>query len=177
SRDDDDLVLPGRVDEDQRDARRPAPLELELDARVIESLQRAHCEGVVPDGADHAHARTEARGGDGLIRAFAARKARELAPADGLARPRKPLDERNEVEVDRPDHGQLYGHRARAYSRAAGRLAASPGDPVRPAPRRRRATFAKRVCRICSECVTPAVLAGGSSGTVGMLPSPSTKRR
>ena len=69
-------------------------------------------ERVDADRADHPHVRAEPRRGDGLVRALAAGEALERRAGDRLPGPRQPLDARDEVEVDRPDDGELDSHEA-----------------------------------------------------------------
>ena len=104
---DDDLVLTVVGDEDQRDPRRPGVLDRELDARFAEAGERLVGERIGADRPDHAHTRAETGRRDRLVRPLAAGEAPEARPRDRLAGTGKPFDARDEVEVDRPDDGQL----------------------------------------------------------------------
>ncbi len=106
---DGDLVLALHVHVDQGNPGLALALELELDAGGDEPAERLLGERVVPDGADHLHLRAELRRRDRLVCAFAAGVAAELARRDRLAGPRQALHARDEVEVDRPDDGELDG--------------------------------------------------------------------
>src|SRR5581483_1015136 len=101
-----DLVLPLRVDVDERDPGLPAPLDVEPYPGRLEPPQRLVGEGVVADGADHRHVGAEPCGRDRLVRALAPGRAHELPAADRLTGARKAVDAEREVEVDRPHDRQ-----------------------------------------------------------------------
>ena len=108
ARRDDDLVLAGVVDDDRGEARRAVrdPHAAHVDPLGRELAPAQLPVRVVPDRAEHAHARAEPRGRDGLVRALAAGDLGEPRAADRLARPRQPLGAQHEVDVDRADHGE-----------------------------------------------------------------------
>ena len=136
----------------RRSARRPVcsvALELELDAGRDEPGAR-----LVGEARRRRRRRSSARsrraapprppGSRPCRRGCGGRRAR-----DGLARPRQPLDARDEVEVDRPDDGELDCHagarlavvtrRARAGRPARGRAGSRAGRTARPRASRGRA--------------------------------------
>ena len=59
---------------------------------------------IAPDGADHARARTHARGGDSLVCTLAAGVGDKTASADGLARTRHALARHRKVHVHAAEH-------------------------------------------------------------------------
>ena len=77
ARDDDDLVLAGRVDEDQRDPGRAGACERELDAGGLKPGERLVGVRILADGADHPDPSSESRRRDGLVRALASGEAVE----------------------------------------------------------------------------------------------------
>ena len=77
-----------RVADVHRGACALARLELRVDAELL--AHRSTCD-VVADTADHPHVRAEPSGGNGLVRALAARDSLEHRAGDRLSRPRQPL--------------------------------------------------------------------------------------
>jgi len=73
-------------------------------------VSRLPPEGVIPDGPDEHDRRTEAGRRDRLVAALAAMVPRERPAGDRLARPRKPLDGDDQVDVDRSDDDDPTAH-------------------------------------------------------------------
>ena len=118
ARDDDNLILAVARDEDDRDAGwRTNLAHGQLDSGLLQAGECIGGVGVPAHTADHAHRRAEPRRGDRLVRALAARDAVDGRTGEGLPGAWQALDLRNEIEVDRPDDGQLGGHAAIVSSR------------------------------------------------------------
>ena len=203
ARHDDDLVLAVVVDEDQRDARSsPACSSVELDAGRARARERlvgeARRRPTAPTIRTRRRAARRRPPGSRPCRPGSACEARA---GDRLARPRQPLDARDEVEVDRADDGELDRHgalrrRARAGRRARGRAGSRAGrtGPAQSEPRststasapRRRAPRARARARPArgtparrgaARRVTPARCSTGSQSTSSAAPgSPNHER-
>ena len=153
ARNDDDLVLPGRIDEDQRDARRTPGREVELHARAAKTRKRLICVRILADGADEPHRRSEPRRRHRLIRALPAGKALEPRTRHGLSGARQAVHTGHQVEVDRSDDRQLR-RQARLRRRLRCRFQDVRAPPARPSAmtsrrvgssRRKRAEIVHRV--------------------------------
>ena len=105
---DDDLVLAGGVDGDQRDASRAVrALQLvEADTGFLELGERGPREVILADAGDQRHDGAEPGRGDRLVGALPARDLAEGRAGDGLPRPRQPLGTGDEIEVDGADDGE-----------------------------------------------------------------------
>src|SRR5262249_37413904 len=108
---DDDLIVPGLVDDDERDAGGGIHLaHVQLEASQVG--ERFGPGGVAADTADEANVRAEPRRSDGLVRALAAGDPLEGRRGESLAGSRKPLDTRDEIEIDGADNRELNRHGA-----------------------------------------------------------------
>ncbi len=106
ARSDDDLVLPGGVDQDEGDSSRLGDrAKLERDTR---SPHRSECllgEGIAAHRPDERDVGSEEGTCDRLIRTLSPRHTREGRTADRFTSSGQSLAARDEVEVDRPDDG------------------------------------------------------------------------
>ena len=71
---------------------------------VLEPHHERRAERVATDSADHARARTHARGGDGLVSALATGVGDKTATTDCLARARHALARHRKVHVHAAEH-------------------------------------------------------------------------
>src|ERR1051325_7248708 len=109
ARDDDDGVLAADLIEDDGRAAGAVIVAVEDEARV-DAVVRVRAAGEVAERvasqfADEADPRAEARGGHGLVRAFAAGTEAELRAKDGLAPRGQPRRAEREVRDEAPHHG------------------------------------------------------------------------
>ena len=106
--DDDDHVLAVVGDEDDRHARRRIDFsDSSSTPGLAEPGERLVGVGSRADAADHADVGAEPGRGDRLVRPLSARYPLERRTAHRLTRSRQALDPCDEVEVDRPDDGEL----------------------------------------------------------------------
>ena len=112
---DDDLVLAGRVDEDERDTGGGVGAS-RIDLEPGLTGQSVVRERVPADAANEADLGTEPGGRNRLIGALPARNPLERRVRDRLARPGQPLDPGHEVEVDATDDGDRGSHSATVCS-------------------------------------------------------------
>jgi hypothetical protein len=99
---DDDLVLAGGVDEDQRHPRGRVGA-LRLYGQPLLPRQRLVGQRVAADAADERDVGAEPRRRDGLVGPLAAGDPAERRVGDGLAGAGQPAAARDQVEVHRPD--------------------------------------------------------------------------
>ena len=78
--------------------------ELNAHAGIPKSRHQRIAKRIAPDRANHARARTHARGGDGLVSALATGVGDKTAAADGLARARHALARHRKVHVHAAEH-------------------------------------------------------------------------
>ncbi len=103
---DDDLVLAGAGDVDQRDARGCVVDRhdaAEIDAGFPQQGERRFRFGVPADAADHLHLCAEAARRECLVRALAAGETPQFGVRDRLPRDREALRSGDDIEVDRAD--------------------------------------------------------------------------
>ena len=113
ARHDGDLVLAGRIHEDQSHARGLSGER--RDHRCVHALgregaSRFHLERVVAQGADEERGSPQARGGHGLVAPLASVMALVAAARDGLSRVGQVWNARDKVNVDRADHDDAAAH-------------------------------------------------------------------